>query len=82
MHNLAQNPEVFLPQHRGHRPKADDADCRSYGATFGSPAYVRCRTDKSDTREQSRAALSSALLSRHRYCYGVGGGYGFSMNCF
>jgi hypothetical protein len=35
--------------------EADDAKCRSYGATPGSPAYVQCRSQLDAARTQALA---------------------------
>lgn len=43
---------------------ADDASCQSYGASPGSDAYYQCRMAKDQQRQQARAALAAAILSR------------------
>jgi hypothetical protein len=43
---------------------SDDADCRSYGAQPGSDAYYQCRMAKDQQRQQTRAAIVGAYLSR------------------
>jgi hypothetical protein len=35
--------------------KADDGDCRSYGAEVGSTAYFQCRMNKDQTRTYVQA---------------------------
>jgi hypothetical protein len=40
----------------------DDAQCRSYGATPGSPAYIQCRMNIDNQRAQMRAAVASQLV--------------------
>jgi hypothetical protein len=45
----------------------DDATCRSYGASPGSPAYVQCRMNISNQRAagdmQTRALIGAYLLT-------------------
>jgi hypothetical protein len=49
----------------------DDAKCKSYGFTPGTPAYVRCRDQITDQREQAangeRNDLAGRLLGRHPF---------------
>jgi hypothetical protein len=40
----------------------DDAQCQSYGAAPGSPAYIQCRMNLDNQRAQMRAAVASALV--------------------
>jgi hypothetical protein len=42
----------------------EDAQCRSYGAEPGSPAYIQCRMNFDNQRAQMRAALASQLIGR------------------
>ena len=42
----------------------EDAQCRSYGAEPGSPAYVQCRMNFDNQRTQMRAQLASQLIGR------------------
>ena len=42
----------------------EDAQCRSYGAAPGSPAYVQCRMNFDNQRAQARAAMASQLMGR------------------
>jgi len=43
---------------------SDDAQCQSYGAAPGSPAYIQCRMNLDNQRSQMRAAVASALVGR------------------
>ena len=47
---------------------ADDAQCRSYGATQGSSVYVQCRMNLDNQRaaadENTRALATQVLISR------------------
>jgi hypothetical protein len=43
---------------------SEDAQCRSYGAQPGSPAYVQCRMNFDNQRAQMQTAIASQLLSR------------------
>jgi hypothetical protein len=43
---------------------SDDAQCRSYGAQSGSQMYIQCRMSLDQQRQQTRAALAAAILSR------------------
>jgi hypothetical protein len=43
---------------------SDDAQCRSYGAAPGSPAYIQCRMNIDNQRGQMRAAIASQLIGR------------------
>lgn len=40
----------------------DDGVCKSYGATFGSPAYIQCRTLRDQQRMAGAQAADAALL--------------------
>lgn len=42
----------------------DDAQCRSYGATPGSPQYVQCRMQIDGQRNQARNAATLQMLNR------------------
>jgi hypothetical protein len=42
----------------------DDAQCRSYGATPGSEAYVACRMNLDNQRAHMRGIVASHLLRR------------------
>jgi len=42
---------------------ADDAQCKSFGLTFGTPAYAECRIRLTEGRERSAAAARAALLA-------------------
>lgn len=42
----------------------DDAQCQSYGAQPGSPAYIQCRMNLDNQRAQMRTAIASQMLSR------------------
>lgn len=42
----------------------DDAQCQSYGAVPGTPAYINCRVQLHTTDESSRRALVGAYLLR------------------
>jgi hypothetical protein len=41
----------------------DDATCRSYGAVPGTDAYLACRSQRDNTREQGRALQRAAILA-------------------
>jgi hypothetical protein len=41
----------------------DDAQCQSYGATPGSPAYVNCRVTLAAQRDASSTAAFGNLLN-------------------
>jgi hypothetical protein len=47
---------ISVEERRAMIDTQDDADCRSYGARPGTPAYIKCRTDV----RQARAAESEA----------------------
>ncbi|MGL4727283.1 MAG: hypothetical protein ACRCWO_00875 [Bosea sp. (in: a-proteobacteria)] len=47
---------ISVEERRAMIDAQDDADCRSYGARPGTPAYIKCRTDV----RQARAAESEA----------------------
>ena len=48
--------------------RGDDAQCRSYGAVPGSPAYINCRTlvanQRSAAEAQKDAVVGAYLLNR------------------
>jgi hypothetical protein len=50
---------------------ADDAKCKSYGFTPGTPSYVKCRDQIEDQREQAangeRNDLAGRLLGHHPF---------------
>ena len=50
-------------------PPDDDAECQSYGAIPGTPAYISCRTQFASQRSaedaQRRAVVGAYLLNRH-----------------
>jgi hypothetical protein len=39
---------------------SDDATCKSYGATFGTPDYIQCREHLSDQRQADPGASAAA----------------------
>ncbi len=41
---------------------SDDWECKSYGASPGTPAYMQCRMAKDQQRQQNQAALTAAYL--------------------
>jgi hypothetical protein len=41
----------------------DDATCRSYGAVPGTDAYVNCRMQRDNTRQQGEAMRRAAILA-------------------
>jgi hypothetical protein len=43
---------------------SEDAQCRSYGAQPGSPAYIQCRMNFDNQRAQMRSAVAGALIQR------------------
>jgi hypothetical protein len=47
----------------------DDAQCQSYGAAPGSPAYVECRTNLANqhaaAQQQNNAIITQYLLTHH-----------------
>lgn len=54
---------------------ADDAQCRSYGAKPGSDAYVACRMNLANTRQQAAKAASDRACAAASQMVGVMGGY-------
>ncbi len=42
----------------------DDDTCQSYGAAYGSPAYIQCRMQRDQLRQQDRTARAAAVLSQ------------------
>jgi hypothetical protein len=46
---------------------ADDAKCKSYGATVGSPAYVQCRTQLDTARTQAAATVAAAPVDLPKF---------------
>jgi hypothetical protein len=41
----------------------DDAVCRSYGAVPGTDAYVNCRMQRDNTRQQGEALRRAAIIA-------------------
>lgn len=44
----------------------DDAQCRSYGAVPGEPAYVNCRAQVASSREAAGAIAGAVVISAPR----------------
>jgi hypothetical protein len=43
--------------------RQDDAVCRSYGAAPGTDAYVNCRSQRDNTRQQGEALRRAAIIA-------------------
>jgi hypothetical protein len=41
----------------------DDAVCRSYGATPGTDAYINCRMQRDNTRQQGESLRRAAIIA-------------------
>jgi hypothetical protein len=52
---ITDNPQSLAQQ--------DDATCRSYGAVPGSDAYVNCRMQRDNTRQQGEALRRAAIIA-------------------
>ena len=53
----------------------DDAQCRSYGAKPGSDAYVACRMNLANARQQAATAASDRSCAAASQMTGALGGY-------
>lgn len=47
--------------------QADDAACQSYGAVPGSDAYVNCRMQRDNTRQQGESLRRAAIIASPMY---------------
>jgi hypothetical protein len=52
---ITDNPQNLAQQ--------DDATCKSYGAVPGSDAYVNCRMQRDNTRQQGEALRRAAIIA-------------------
>jgi hypothetical protein len=54
---------ISVEERRAMIEAQDDADCRSYGAKPGTPAYIKCRTDLRQARAQELEARRPVVVA-------------------
>ncbi len=54
---------ISIEEQRAMIDAQDDADCRSFGAKPGTPAYIKCRTDLRQARAQEFEARRPVLVA-------------------